>query len=83
MDKERQVGLSVVKLINQQRADTLVTKQLGEVSFHTLRDYFIDLYQVDKDSVKQAINLYTDNRLKKLVNPTKTDVQPESTRSNQ
>jgi cation diffusion facilitator family transporter len=70
-DKELRAGLAVVKLINQQRADTVITKEIGEISFHTLRDYLIDIYQTSKDNSRSAVNLFTANELKEFSQPTK------------
>lgn len=71
LEKEVRVGLAVVKLINEQRADTVITKEMGEISFHTLRDYLIDIYQTNKDTAQKAVNLFTKNKLKELSQPTK------------
>lgn len=71
LDKQVRVGLAVVKLINKQRADTVISKQIGEISFHTLRDYLIDIYQTDKQTASKAIDLFRQGELKELARPTK------------
>ncbi len=71
LDKQVRVGLAVVKLINQQRADTVISKQMGEISFHTLRDYLIDIYQTDKKTANEAIDLFKHGELKELARPSK------------
>jgi cation diffusion facilitator family transporter len=71
VNKKVRVGLAVVKLINKQQVDTLITKEIGEISFHTLRDYLIDIYQADENTGLQVINLFTQRELKELSQPTK------------
>ncbi len=70
-EKEVRAGLAVVKLINAQRANIVITKEIGEISFHTLRDYLIDVYLTDEKTVKEAVDLYIDEKLKKTSQPTK------------
>lgn len=70
-DKEIRAGLAVVKLINQQRADTVITKEVGEISFHTLRDYLIDVHQTDQDNSQQAVDSLIKKELPELSEPTK------------
>lgn len=69
--KEVKAGLSVSKLIIKQKSTGLVTKQIGEIAFNTLTSNLVDIYKTNKDTVKQAISLYTDNSLKELNSPTK------------
>lgn len=37
-------GLAAIKPILEETIDVLITKQLGEISFHTLWDGFVDIY---------------------------------------
>jgi cation diffusion facilitator family transporter len=70
-EKEVRAGLSAVKLINAQRANIVITKAIGEISFHTLRDYLIDVYLTSEKTVKEAIELFAEGELKKVTRPTK------------
>jgi cation diffusion facilitator family transporter len=69
--KEVRAGLAVVKLINKQRVNILITKEIGEIAFHTLRDYLIDVYLTEKETVVKAIDLFRKNDLKRISQPTK------------
>ncbi len=70
-DKEVRVGLSVVKLINKQRANTLITKEVGEVSFHALRDYLMEIYSTEAGSARKAVDLYKQGKVKRVSQPTR------------
>lgn len=69
--EEVRVGLAVVKLINKQRANIVITKEVGEISFHALRDYLIDIYSTEAKTAKRAINLFKKGELKRISQPTK------------
>lgn len=58
------IGLKVVKKIADYRADLLFAANVGEISFHMLKNSFVDIYQVEKGAVVSDI---IDNyRLEKL-----------------
>jgi len=69
--KKVRAGLSVVKLINNQRANIVITKEIGEISFHTLRDYLIEVYLTDGKTVKEVVDLFISGGLKKVSQPTR------------
>lgn len=60
------VGLSVVKLIARQKSEILVTKKIGEISFHTLRDNLVDVYQAKDKTVKKIISQFINGELSQL-----------------
>jgi len=66
MSKEIQAGLSTAKNILNEKVNILLTKKIGEISFHTLRDSFVDIYLVKTNNINQAINDFIENKLKKL-----------------
>jgi len=70
IDKEVRAGLSVSKHILKENIDVILTNKIGEISFHTLRDNLVDIYLVQTKNVKQAINDFIENKLKKLDKPT-------------
>ncbi len=65
-EKEIQAGLSTAKNILNEKVNILLTKKIGEISFHTLRDSFVDIYLVKTNNINQAINDFIENKLKKL-----------------
>lgn len=65
-------GLAVSKLVIKQKSDILITRQVGEISFHILRDNLVDIYQVKKaKTAKEAINLFLKGEVNQLSEPTK------------
>jgi len=64
--KEVRAGLAATKQILKEKIDVLITKQLGEISFHTLRDGFVDIYQTDAETVEDALRLFLDGKLQRL-----------------
>ncbi len=65
-EKEIRAGLSTAKSILDENINILLTKKIGEISFHTLRDNFIDIYLVKSNNVKQAVNDFLENKLRKM-----------------
>ncbi len=69
--KEVRAGLAAVKLINKQRANILITKEVGEISFHTLRDYLIEVYLTEEEKAQKAVNFFKEKKLDRISQPTK------------
>lgn len=74
LGKEKHVGLSVVKIIVNYGLDMLFTNRIGEISFYTLKDSFVDIYLVKDENVTvgKVINLYKQNQLARITAPTHT-----------
>jgi len=66
MQKEVRAGLAATKQILKEKIDVLLTKQLGEISFHTLRDGFVDLYKTNAETVEDALRLFLDGKLQRM-----------------
>lgn len=65
------IGLQVVKAIINYKADLLFAASVGEISFHMLKNNFVDIYRVDKDAtVSEIIELYRLNQLVSISEPT-------------
>ena len=69
--KKVRAGLSAVRYVVKEGIDTLVTNQVGEISFHTLRDNFVDIYKTEGKTVKDVIERYVRGRLKRLKGATR------------
>ncbi len=65
-EKEIQAGLSTAKNILNEKVNILLTQKIGEISFHTLRDSFVDIYLVKTINIEQAIDDFIENKLEKL-----------------
>jgi predicted Fe-Mo cluster-binding NifX family protein len=53
-----------------EKVNVLLTKKIGEISFHTLRDNFVDIYTVKSNNANQAVIDFIENKLEKLERPT-------------
>ncbi len=70
--KKIRAGLSAVRYILQKKKiDAIVTKEIGEISFHTLRDNLVDVYQTKGNTAKDVIFNFIDEKLELLDKPTK------------
>ncbi|MBN1162738.1 cation diffusion facilitator family transporter [Patescibacteria group bacterium] len=63
------VGLSASKLIAKQEVDDLIVSEIGEISFYTLRDNFIDLYKFNGDTANEAVRNYIKGNLSEITYP--------------
>ena len=64
-------GLAVAKLVTKQKSQVLITKEIGEISYHILKDYLFDLYQTQAQTTKKAIEQFNQGKLTLLKKPTK------------
>ncbi len=66
-------GLSVVNFLLKEKIDTVLTKEIGEISFHTLRDNLVEIYKTEGKTVKEIIDDFFDGKLNKLEKPTRKE----------
>ncbi len=68
LDREKHIGLHVVKVLVNYDLDMLFTNRLGEISFSLLRENFIDIYQIETDdlTIHHVIQLYLHNKLHRI-----------------
>jgi len=57
--------------------DALIVKRIGEISFHTLKGHFIDIYNSKGDTVKEVIDNLLNGKLSLLVAPTHSSEKEE------
>jgi cation diffusion facilitator family transporter len=70
--KKVRAGLfSIENIILKEEVDLLITRQIGAISFHTLRDHLIDVYLAKKDTVGKSVDDFLKDRLNRLTEPTK------------
>ncbi len=72
-EKLTKAGFSLVKFLIKEKIDILITKEIGGISFHTLRDNLIEIYKAEGKTVKEIINNLIQNNLKYLDKPTKEE----------
>ena len=69
--KKTKTGLAAAKLVIKQKGGVLITKQIGEIAFYTLRENLFDIYQTKDRIVKKALELFLKVKLDQLKQPTK------------
>ncbi len=69
--KKVRAGLSAAHFIDKKNVDMLVTDQIGEIAFHTLRDHYIDIFKVKGKTAKKVIDNFCNHKLERLDKPTK------------
>jgi len=70
-EKKVRAGLSVVNFVIKERINLLITQQMGDISFHTLRDNLVDIYKTNGKTVKNVLENLIKNKLEKLEKPTR------------
>ena len=69
--KKVRAGLSAAHEVLKEKVDVLITRQIGEISIHSLRDHLVDVYLTRRKSVRNAIDDFTNNKLERLLEPTR------------
>jgi len=69
--EKSRAGLLLAHDLIDEGIDVLITRQIGEISFHTLRDHLVEIYLTDKTTVEEAIREFVEGRLKRLDRPTR------------
>ena len=62
---------NIGKVILNENVDLLITKQIGPISFHTLRDHLIDVYLAKRNNAEKNVDDFVNDKLKRLHEPTK------------
>jgi predicted Fe-Mo cluster-binding NifX family protein len=72
LGKTRHIGLNVIKSITHYNIDLLFTKEIGEISFHILRDNLIDIYKIPEGEITVAgtVDKFLKGNLEKIIQPT-------------
>ncbi len=71
LDEKKHIGLKVVRTIIKYKLDLLFTSNIGEISFHMLKNNFVDIYKIDEgSSVKEIIEGYRNSQLEQIATPT-------------
>lgn len=69
--EEVRAGLAACEFVIQEKIDSIITKEMGPISLHTLRDNIVDVYRGIDKTVKQAIQNYSQGKLNFLKEPTR------------
>ena len=69
--KKARAALAVIKdALAARGIDAVVTREMGEIAFHTLRDHYVDIYAAPAGSVEDALAQLDDHSLEALAEPT-------------
>jgi len=49
----------------------LITKEIGEISFRSLRDQLVDVYGVEGENIEEIGERFMDEKLERLTEPTR------------
>ena len=70
-DNKTRVGLDVVNyFISSRGVDVILTKEIGEIGYHALRDSYVDIYQSEGNYAGEDIDYFQSGKLNLLTNPT-------------
>lgn len=82
-EKKVRAGLFFInKIITKEKVDSVITRSVGTISFHALRDHFIDIYPTNKKTVESSVNDFINGKLDLLKKPTKKLGQERVERGN-
>jgi len=71
LDYKGHIGLNVVKSIIKYKINLLFISRIGEISFHMLKNNFVDIYKAGAGTtVEEVINLYHSKQLSPITMPT-------------
>ncbi|MEA2071925.1 MAG: cation diffusion facilitator family transporter [Asgard group archaeon] len=71
VERKRLAGLALIRLIDHQKVNALITKNIGEIVFYKLKGENIDIYEGSCKSVKECLDDFRNNKLSILLEPTK------------
>ncbi len=70
--KKVRAGLAAAKqLLKNVEFDAVITKEMGEIAFHVLKDEGKDVYRAKGSTAEEAVKLFMKDELEKLDTPTK------------
>jgi cation diffusion facilitator family transporter len=70
-EKQARAGLAAIKHIFQKnRVDVVLTREIGEISYHALRDYYVEVYGAQDAPLEQVLKQFASGTLTMLPGPT-------------
>ena len=70
MEKAR-AGLAAIKhLFQSNRADAVLTREIGEIAFHALRDYYVEVHACPDAPLTEVLSQFASGTLPPLAGPT-------------
>jgi len=69
--KAARAGLAAIKeILKSRKVDAVLTREIGEIAFHTLRDGYVDIYAAPEGTVREALTRFASEGLAPLEEPT-------------
>jgi len=66
-------ALAVIKeALKNRKVDAVLTREIGEIAFHALRDYYVDIYSAPEESAGEVLDRFLNQDLVRLLKPTHT-----------
>ena len=78
-EKLVKAGLAAVNFIVKEKVYSLIAGDVGEISFHTLRDNLIDIYRAKGKTVGINVNNFLKNRMEHISEPKKVKEEKQTT----
>lgn len=64
-------GLAAIKeILKSREVDAVLTRKIGEISFHALRDHYIEVYEAPDDTVRNTLAQFASGGLRPVRAPT-------------
>jgi len=64
-------GLAAIKeLLSSYKADAVLTREIGEIAFHALRDHYVEVYRAPEGTVREALKQFGEDALPAVPRPT-------------
>jgi cation diffusion facilitator family transporter len=71
LEEKRHIGIKVIKGVIGYKLDLLFTSRIGEISFHMLRDNFVDIFKIEEgEKAGEVIEKYRRGELARITEPT-------------
>ncbi len=82
LGEKKHIGVKVIRAVIKYKLDILFTQQIGEISFHMLKDNFVDIYKIESGlTAGEVIKRYREDGLKRITAPTHPVEETESEKS--
>lgn len=71
IDREARVGLAVAReFVPRKGVEVILTPEIGEIGFHTLRDLYVEIYRLEGSSLSGALEKFAEGKLEMIQAPT-------------
>jgi len=67
-------GLKACEFVIREKIDSIITKEMGPISLHTLRDNIVDVYKGIDGTVGKALQIFSQGKLSFLEEPTREKI---------